>query len=92
MEPFSLHSILFIDQEKGWKWDSPEVFEAVAGYTHVLLTYIPSLRVLKEGDYEGTTGMRGYGLPGRFGDEGRGAHRRRRGRGDALLNRPFSPS
>ena len=38
----------------------------VAGYSHVLLAYIPSGRVLAEGDYEGTTGMLEYGLPGPF--------------------------
>ena len=38
----------------------------VAGYNHVLLAYIPSQRVLAEGDYEGTTGMLEYGLPGPF--------------------------
>lgn len=38
----------------------------VAGYNHVLLAYIPSGRVLAEGDYEGTTSMLEYGLPGPF--------------------------
>lgn len=38
----------------------------VAGYNHVLLAYIPSGRILAEGDYEGTTGMLEYGLPGPF--------------------------
>ena len=38
----------------------------VAGYNHVLLAYVPSGRVLAEGDYEGTTGMLEYGLPGPF--------------------------
>ena len=38
----------------------------VAGYNHVLLAYVPSRRVLAEGDYEGTTGMLEYGLPGPF--------------------------
>ncbi len=33
----------------------------VAGYNNDLLSYIPSLRVLKEGDYEGATGMKEYG-------------------------------
>lgn len=39
----------------------------VAGYNNELLSYIPSLRVLKEGGYEGTEGMAEYGLPGPFG-------------------------
>ena len=32
-----------------------------------LLSYIPSLRVLKEGGYEGTEGIYEYGLPGPYG-------------------------
>ncbi len=35
----------------------------VAGYNNELLSYIPSLRVLKEGGYEGTEGIPEYGLP-----------------------------
>lgn len=33
----------------------------VAGYNNDLLSYVPSLRVLKEGGYEGTTGVYEYG-------------------------------
>jgi neutral ceramidase len=33
----------------------------VCGYNNNLLSYVPSLRVLKEGGYEGTTGMFEYG-------------------------------
>lgn len=33
----------------------------VCGYNNDLLSYVPSLRVLKEGGYEGTTGMFEYG-------------------------------
>lgn len=33
----------------------------VCGYNNDLLSYVPSLRVLKEGDYEGITGMSEYG-------------------------------
>jgi len=35
----------------------------VAGYNNELLSYIPSLRVLREGGYEGTDGMAEYGRP-----------------------------
>jgi hypothetical protein len=35
----------------------------VAGYNNELLSYIPSLRVLKEGGYEGVEDMDEYGLP-----------------------------
>jgi len=38
----------------------------VSGYYHDLVCYIPSLRVLREGDYEGTEGMREYGHPAAF--------------------------
>jgi len=35
----------------------------VAGYSNDVMAYIPSLRVLKEGGYEGATSMIYYGLP-----------------------------
>jgi Neutral/alkaline non-lysosomal ceramidase, N-terminal len=35
----------------------------VAGYTNDVMAYIPSLKVLKEGGYEGDTSMIYYGLP-----------------------------
>ncbi len=39
----------------------------VAGYNNELLAYVPSLRVLKEGSYEGVTGMLEYGHAAPFG-------------------------
>jgi hypothetical protein len=39
----------------------------VAGYTNDVMAYIPSLRVLKEGGYEGGGAMVYYGLPGVWG-------------------------
>ena len=39
----------------------------VAGYCNDVFAYIPSLRVLKEGGYEGGDAMIGYGQPGPFG-------------------------
>ena len=41
----------------------------VAGYTNELLSYIPSLRVLREGGYEGVEDMEEYGLPAPYGEE-----------------------
>ncbi|MGH9660512.1 MAG: neutral/alkaline non-lysosomal ceramidase N-terminal domain-containing protein, partial [Bryobacteraceae bacterium] len=38
----------------------------VAGYSNDVFAYIPSVRVLKEGGYEGGGAMTGYGLPGPF--------------------------
>jgi len=35
----------------------------VSGYNNELLSYIPSLRVLREGGYEGVDDMDEYGLP-----------------------------
>ena len=35
----------------------------MAGYTNDVMAYIPSLRVLKEGGYEGGGAMVYYGLP-----------------------------
>ena len=39
----------------------------VAGYANDVMAYIPSLRVLKEGGYEGATAMIYYGLPSVWG-------------------------
>ena len=41
----------------------------VAGYSHDVFAYIPSLRVLKEGGYEGGEAMVGDGHPAPFGTE-----------------------
>ena len=38
----------------------------VAGYSHDVMAYVPSLRVWKEGGYEGATAMIYYGLPTRW--------------------------
>lgn len=40
----------------------------VAGYSTEVMCYIPSLRVLKEGGYEGESNMIYYGFPGPFAD------------------------
>ncbi|HZV04016.1 MAG TPA: neutral/alkaline non-lysosomal ceramidase N-terminal domain-containing protein [Gemmataceae bacterium] len=39
----------------------------VAGYANDVMAYIPSLRVLKEGGYEGDTSMIVYGMPSKWG-------------------------
>jgi len=39
----------------------------VAAYSNDVPAYIPSLRVLNEGGYEGATAMIPYGQPGPFG-------------------------
>ena len=41
----------------------------VAGYSNDVMSYIPSLRVLKEGGYEPDTSMLYYGLPGPYDEE-----------------------
>lgn len=41
----------------------------VAGYSNDVMSYIPSLRVLKEGGYEASGAMLYYGLPGPYNDE-----------------------
>jgi hypothetical protein len=35
----------------------------VTAYANDVMAYVPSLRVLKEGGYEGASSMRVYGLP-----------------------------
>lgn len=49
--------------KKEYGWDDTWV----AGYNNDLLSYVPSLRVLREGEYEGTTGMAEYGHPAPYG-------------------------
>jgi hypothetical protein len=39
----------------------------IAGYANDVMAYIPSLRVLKEGGYEGDTSMIAYGMPAKWG-------------------------
>lgn len=41
----------------------------VSAYTNDVMAYIPSLRVLKEGGYEGETAMIYYGLPTKWSDQ-----------------------
>jgi hypothetical protein len=41
----------------------------VTAYANDVMAYIPSLRVLKEGGYEGESSMVGYGLPTKWGPE-----------------------
>jgi neutral ceramidase len=41
----------------------------VAGYSNDVMSYIPSLRVLKEGGYEASEAMIYYGLPGPYNDD-----------------------
>ena len=38
----------------------------MAGYSHDVMCYIPSLRVLREGGYEAVDSMIYYGQPGPF--------------------------
>lgn len=41
----------------------------IGGYANDVMAYIPSLRVLKEGGYEGDTSMIPYGMPAKWGPE-----------------------
>lgn len=41
----------------------------VAGYANDVMAYIPSLRVLREGGYEGATAMRYYGQPSAWAED-----------------------
>jgi hypothetical protein len=41
----------------------------VAGYSNDVMSYIPSLRVLKEGGYEADQSMIYYGLPGPYDEQ-----------------------
>jgi neutral ceramidase len=48
--------------KKEYGWDNVWV----AGYTNDVFAYIPSVRILREGGYEGGGAMIGYGQPGPF--------------------------
>jgi len=45
------------------KSENPGKAVWVDGYSNDVMAYIPSLRVLKEGGYEGNTSMVYYGMP-----------------------------
>ena len=49
--------------------EQPEKTLLITGYANDVMAYIPSLRVLKEGGYEGGGAMVYYGLPGRWADD-----------------------
>lgn len=51
------------------KREFPKETLVVAGYSNDVMCYIPTLRVLREGGYEGETSMIYYGQPGPFNDE-----------------------
>jgi neutral ceramidase len=48
--------------KKEYGWDNVWV----AGYSNDVFAYIPSVRILREGGYEGASAMLGYGQPGPF--------------------------
>jgi len=48
------------------KREFPNTPLIVAGYSNVVMSYIPSERVLNEGGYEGEEAMIYYGLPGKY--------------------------
>jgi hypothetical protein len=39
------------------------------GYSNDVMAYIPSIRILREGGYEGADSQKVYGLPGVWSDE-----------------------
>jgi hypothetical protein len=56
---FSIRLKSELDPERTW----------VAGYANDVMAYIPSLRVLREGGYEGAGAMLYYGLPSAWNEE-----------------------
>jgi neutral ceramidase len=58
----------------------------VCGYNNDLLSYVPSLRVLKEGGYEGASGMLEYGLRAPYTEE---VEERIAGKVDELVKQVF---
>ena len=55
-----------VDYALRLKRELPKEPLVVAGYSNVVMSYIPSLRVWKEGGYEAEDAMIYYGLPGRY--------------------------
>jgi neutral ceramidase len=55
-----------VDYATRLKWAFPEENLIVAGYSHDVMCYIPSRRVLREGGYEAVESMIYYGQPGPF--------------------------
>ncbi len=51
--------VIFVKQRLGQK-------AIVLGYSNDLMSYIPSVRVLREGGYEGDTSQLGYGMPAKW--------------------------
>lgn len=58
-----------VDYALRLKREFPEEPLVVAGYSNVVMSYIPSLRVLDEGGYEAEDAMIYYALPGRYTDD-----------------------
>ncbi len=56
-----------VDYSLRIKREHPKANPWVAGYANDVMAYIPSLRVLKEGGYEGATSMVYYGQPSSWG-------------------------
>ena len=56
-----------VDYSLRIKKEHPKANPWVAGYANDVMAYIPSLRVLKEGGYEGATSMVYYGQPSSWG-------------------------
>jgi neutral ceramidase len=55
-----------VDYALRLKRELPNEPLVVAGYSNVVMSYIPSLRIWNEGGYEAQDAMIYYGLPGRF--------------------------
>ena len=55
-----------VDYALRLKRDLPKEPLVVAGYSNVVMSYIPSLRIWNEGGYEAEDAMIYYGFPGRF--------------------------
>lgn len=58
-----------VDYALRLKRELPKEPLVVAGYSNVVMSYIPSVRVLNEGGYEAEDSMIYYGLPGRYTNE-----------------------
>ena len=58
-----------VDYALRLKREFPEEPLVVAGYSNVVMSYVPSLRILKDGGYEAEDAMIYYALPTRYADD-----------------------
>ena len=60
---------MVIDYDLRIKKEYPKQRLFVAGYSNDVMSYIPSVRILREGGYEAESSMIYYGMPGPYSED-----------------------